>query len=127
MKVIDNIKQSWKNEGFVRIRKYMRKPAAISFVIADIIVFLLIVALLIIGKLEDLIVSMDVRYNSPIFVILGIAFLIVQIGALGYGVVLSLRKYRRPGGKGIFKPSYEDGTSYKALHECLNSDLNNGQ
>ena len=119
MKIVDNIKRSWKNEGFVRIRKYIRKPALIAFVIADIVVFLLILVLLIIGKLEDLIVSMNVRYNSPAFIVLVIAFLIVQIGAIGYGVVLSLRKYRRPSGKGIFRPSYEDGSSYKALHEHL--------
>lgn len=119
MKIVDNIKRSWKNEGFVRIRKYIRKPALIAFVIADIVVFLLILVLLIIGKLEDLIVSMNVRYNSPAFIVLAIAFLIVQIGAIGYGVVLSLRKYRRPSGKGIFRPSYEDGSSYKALHEHL--------
>lgn len=122
MKIADNIKRSWKNDGFVRIRKYMRKPAWLSFVIADIAVILFIIVLLIFGKLEDLIVSMNVRYNSPVFVVLGIAFLIVQVGAVGYGVVLSLRKYRRPSGKGIFKPSYENGTSYKALHEFLNND-----
>lgn len=119
MKIVDNIKRGWKNEGFVRIRKYIRKPALIAFVIADIVVFLLILVLLIIGKLEDLIVSMNVRYNSPAFLVLAIAFFIVQIGAIGYGVVLSLRKYRRPSGKGIFRPSYEDGSSYKALHEHL--------
>lgn len=119
MKIVDNIKRSWKNEGFVRIRKYIRKPALIAFVIADIVVFLLILVLLIIGKLEDLIVSMNVRYNSPAFIVLAIAFFIVQIGAIGYGVVLSLRKYRRPSGKGIFRPSYEDGSSYNALHEHL--------
>lgn len=120
MKLIDNIKHSWKNEGFVRIRKYMRKPALIAFIIADIVVLLFIIVLLIIGKLEDLIVSMDVRYNSPVFAVLAIIFLIVQVGAVGYGVVLSLRKYRRPSGKGIFRPSYEEGTTYKALHQYLN-------
>ena len=119
MKIVDNIKRSWKNEGFVRIRKYIRKPALIAFGIADIVVFLLILVLLIIGKLEDLIVSMNVRYNSPAFIVLAIAFLIVQLGAIGYGVVLSLRKYRRPSGKGIFRPSYEDGSSHKVLHEHL--------
>lgn len=119
MKIVDNIKRGWKNEGFARIRKYIRKPALIAFVIADIVVFLLILVLLIIGKLEDLIVSMNVRYNSPAFIVLAIAFCIVQIGAIGYGVVLSLRKYRRPSGKGIFRPSYEDGSSYKALNEHL--------
>lgn len=119
MKILDSIKRSWKNEGFVRIRKYIQKPAFIAFVIADIVVFLLILVLLIIGKLEDLIVSMNIRYNSPAFVALAIAFFIVQIGAIGYGVVLSLRKYRRPSGRGIFRPLYENGSSYKALHEYL--------
>lgn len=120
MKLIDNIKHGWKNEGFVRIRKYMHKPALIAFIIADIVVLLFIIVLLIIGKLEDLIVSMNVRYNSPVFAVLAIIFLIVQVGAVGYGVVLSLRKYRRPSGKGIFRPSYEEGTTYKALHQYLN-------
>lgn len=120
MKLIDNIKHGWKNEGFVRIRKYMRKPALIAFIITDIVVLLFIIVLLIIGKLEDLIVSMNVRYNSPVFAVLAIIFLIVQVGAVGYGVVLSLRKYRRPSGKGIFRPSYEEGTTYKALHQYLN-------
>ena len=67
MKIVDNIKRGWKNEGFVRIRKYIRKPALIAFVIADIVVFLLILVLLIIGKMEDLIVSMNVRYNLSHF------------------------------------------------------------
>lgn len=120
MKILDNVKQGWKNEGFLRIRKYIRKPAVIAFVIADIVMALLILVLLIIGKLEDMIVSMNIRYNSPVFVVLAISFLIVQISAVGYGVVLSLRKYRRPSGKGILKPSYEEGASYKALNEQLN-------
>ena len=98
----------------------MRKPALIAFIITDIVVLLFIIVLLIIGKLEDLIVSMNVRYNSPVFAVLAIIFLIVQVGAVGYGVVLSLRKYRRPSGKGIFRPSYEEGTTYKALHQYLN-------
>lgn len=98
----------------------MRKPALIAFIIADIVVLLFIIVLLIIGKLEDLIVSMNVRYNSPVFAVLAIIFLIVQVGAVGYGVVLSLRKYRRPSRKGIFRPSYEEGTTYKALHQYLN-------
>lgn len=120
MKIIDNIKHGWNNEDFVRIRKYMRKPAIIAFVISDIILCLLIFILLIVGKLEDLIVSMNVRYNSPAFIVLVVAFLIVQVGAVGYGVVLSLRKYRRPSEKGFFQPSYKDGMSYKALHKQLN-------
>lgn len=119
MKLIDNIKNGWNNEGFVRIRKYMRKPAVITFVIADIVVLLLVIVLLIIGKLEDLIVSMNIRYNSPVFAVLAITFLVVQVGAVGYGIVLSLRKYRRPSGKGVFKPSYEEGTSYKTLNQYL--------
>lgn len=124
MKILDNIKIGWNNEGFVRIRRYMRKPAIIAFAIADIVMLFFILALLISGKLEDLIVSMNIRYNSPLFLILAIAFLVVQIGAIGYGVVLSLRKYRRPSGKGVFRPSYEGGSSYKALHDQLNFSSN---
>ena len=119
MKLIDSIKHGYRNEGFVRVRKYMRKPAFIAFVIADIVLLIFVIVLLIIGKLEDLIVSMNIRYNSPVFAALVIIFLIVQVGAVGYGVVLSLRKYRRPSGKGIIRPSYEDGASYKALHQYL--------
>ena len=73
MKILNNIRQGWNNEGFARIRKYMRKPAIVAFVITDVIVFLLILFLLIFGKLEDLIVSMNVRYNSPAFIVLVIA------------------------------------------------------
>ena len=119
MKILNNIRQGWNNEGFARIRKYMRQPAIVAFVITDVLVFLLILVLLILGKLEDLIVSMNVRYNSPAFIVLVIALFVVQIGAIGYGVVLSLHKYRRPSGKGVFKPSYKEGTSYKALYEHL--------
>lgn len=124
MKILDNIKSGWNNEGFVRIRRYMQKPAIIAFAIADIVMLFFILALLIFGKLEDLIVSMNVRYNSPLFLILAIAFLVVQIGAIGYGIVLSLRKYRRPSGKGVFRSSYERGSSYKSLHEQLDFSSN---
>lgn len=120
MKVINNIKHGWKNEGFARIRKYMKKPAIIAFAIADAVVFLLVLILLITGRLEDMIVSMNVRYNSPVFAVLAVAFLVVLAGAAGYGIVLSLRKYRRPSGKGVFRPSYENGSSYKALNGNLN-------
>ena len=121
MKIFESIKHIWKNEGFFRIRKYIQKPAIITFFVADLFVFVSILVLFISKKLEDLIVEMNIRYNSPVFSALVITFLIVQIGAVGYGVVLSLRKYRRSNGKEI-----EKGSSYKALHEYLNFclDLN---
>lgn len=119
MKTIDNIKHGWNNEDFSRIRKYMRKPALITFAIAEVLVIIFILVLLIIGKLEDFIVSNNIRYNSLVFIVLVISFLIVQVCAVGYGVLLSLRKYRRPSGKGIFRPSYKEGSSYKALNKQL--------
>lgn len=119
MKTIDNIKHGWNNEDFVRIRKYMRKPSVITFVIAESLVIVFILVLLIMGKLEDFIVANNIRYNSLVFIVLAISFFVIQVCAVGYGVLLSLRKYRRPSGKGIFRPSYKEGSSYKALHEQL--------
>ncbi|MBQ9542780.1 MAG: hypothetical protein IJJ76_06070 [Ruminococcus sp.] len=125
MKTVDNIKHGWNNEDFARIRAYMRKPAVITFVIAESAVIIFILVLLIMGKLENFIVTKNIRYNSLAFIVMAVAFLIVQVFAIGYGVLLSMRKYRRPSGKGIFRPSYTEGSSYKALHEHLqfSSDL----
>ena len=67
MNLINRIKVGWKNEEFSKIRKYIRKPAYITFAIAGSIMTLAIIFLFAIGKLEDIIVSMDIRYNSPIF------------------------------------------------------------
>lgn len=121
MNLINRIKVGWKNEEFSKIRKYIRKPAYITFVIAGSIMTLAIIFLFAIGKLEDIIVSMDIRYNSPILITLAVIVLSVQVGAAFYGVFLSLRKYRRPGGKGIVNVSYNKGTSFNALSKTLDN------
>lgn len=71
------------------------------------------------GKLEDLIVSMNIRYNSPAIVTLAVIFIVVLVGAAGYGTFLSIREYKRPGGKGLFGTKYTNGNSYKALNSRL--------
>ena len=88
MNLINRIKVGWKNEEFSKIRKYIRKPAYITFAIAGSIMTLAIIFLFAIGKL---------------------------------GVFLSLRKYRRPGGKGIVNVSYNKGTSFNALSKTLDN------
>ena len=123
MNLINRIKVGWKNEEFSKIRKYIRKPAYITFAIAGSIMTLAIIFLFAIGKLEDIIVSMDIRYNSPIFITLAVIVLSVQVGAAFYGVFLSLRKYRRPGGKGIVNVSYNKWTSFNALSKTLDNSL----
>lgn len=119
MKVIDSIRRGWNNEYFVKIRRYIRKPAIITFCVLDVIILIAILGLFITKKLEYFILSSDVRYNSPFFVYLVAAFFVIQVGAIGYGVFMNLHKYRRPGGKIPFRATYEEGSSYKALHEYL--------
>lgn len=91
MNLINRIKVGWKNEEFSKIRKYIRKPAYITFAIAGSIMTLAVIVLS------------------------------VQVGATFYGVFLSLRKYRRPGGKGIVNVSYNKGTSFNALSKTLDN------
>ena len=109
MNLINRIKVGWKNEEFSKIRKYIRKPAYITFAIAGSIMTLAIIFLFAIGKLEDIIVSMDIRYNSPIFITLAVIVLSVQVGATFYGV------------KGIVNVSYNKGTSFNALSKTLDN------
>lgn len=119
MKVIDSIRRGWNNEHFVKIRKYIRKPAIITFCGLDIFLLIVIIGLLITKKLEYFILSSDVRYNSPLFVYLVVAFFVIQVAAISYGIFMNLHKYRRPSGKIFFKLTNEEGSSYKALHEYL--------
>ena len=51
MNLINRIKVGWKNEEFSKIRKYIRKPAYITFAIAGSIMTLAIIFLFAIGKL----------------------------------------------------------------------------
>ena len=108
-----------KNEGFKQIVKYTRKPIPLTLAIAGGISLLFIAGCMAAGKLEDLIVSMNIRYNSPAIVTLAVIFIIVLVGAAGYGTFLSIREYKRPGGKGLFGTSYTNGNSYKALNSRL--------
>ncbi len=108
-----------KNEGFKQIVKYTRKPIPLTLAIAGGLALLFIAGCMAAGKLEDLIVSMNIRYNSPAIVTLAVIFIIVLVGAAGYGTFLSIREYKRPGGKGLFGTSYTNGNSYKALNSRL--------
>lgn len=120
MKLLNNLKRIWKDEGFTRIRRYIRHPAWIAFSVTGGIVWALILWMLLFGKLENLIVSFDIRYNSLIFMVLIGGCLGVMALATLYGIYLSIQTYKRPGRKGIFRRTYEDGTSYKALQQYLN-------
>lgn len=120
MGILNAIRKLFENEGFTKIRKYIEKPAIVTAIVAGGVAFIVIMVCLISGKLEDIIVSMNMRYNSPVFIFMGFAFIIVQIGSLGYGIFLSLRKYRRPGGKGLFNVNYPKGNSYRTLVSVLN-------
>ncbi len=119
MKLIDGLAHVWKDEGFTKVRKYIRKPALITFIIAFPIVVIVILIFLLSGQLENLIVSLNLRYNSPMFIGMASAFLIIQVVAIGYGTFLSMRTYKRPGRKGIFKKTYAEGNSYQAIEKYL--------
>ncbi len=117
--MFEKIRLFTKNEGLRQIAKYTRKPIPLSLAIAGGISLLFIAGCMAAGKLEDLIVSMNIRYNSPAIITLAIIFVVVQLGAAGYGTFLSIREYKRPGGKGLFGTSYTNGNSYKALNSKL--------
>lgn len=122
MNLIDKLKAFWLDESTTKIRRNIHKPWLVTFIVADIAIVVTILVLFIFGKLEDLIVQMNIRYNSPVFRLLLITFLIVQIGTVGYAVILSLRKYKRPGGHGVMSTIYRDGSSYTALSAYLTSN-----
>lgn len=125
MKLFKAIKKAWKNEGFTKIRRYIWGPAWVCFVGADILALIAVLFLLAFGKLENLIVSMNIRYNSPIFKTFISVFLIVLVCSCTYGIVLSLRTYKRTSKRGILKPSFKDGSSYKALAQWLDGKMFN--
>lgn len=125
MKLFKAVKKAWKNEGFTKIRRYIWGPAWVFFVGADILTLLAIVGLLAFGKLENMIVSMNIRYNSPVFKTLIIVFLVVLVCSVSYGTILSLRTYKRTSKRGILKPSYREGSSYKALAQWLDGKMYN--
>ena len=123
MKLFRTIKKAWKNEAFAKIRRYMWGPTWICFVIADIAVFLTVIVLLLLGKLENMIVSMNIRYNSPVFKALIVILASVFVCSCTYGIILSLRTYKRTSKNGILKPSYKEGTSYRALSEWIDKKM----
>ncbi|WP_298531987.1 hypothetical protein [uncultured Ruminococcus sp.] len=117
--MLEKIRAFTRNEGLRQIAKYTRKPIPLSLAIAGGLSLFIILGCMAAGKLEDLIVSMNIRYNSPAIVTLMVIFIVVQIGAAGYGAFLSIREYKRPGGRGMFSTSYPKGNSYKALSSKL--------
>lgn len=121
MNVLESLKKLFLQEEFVRIRRYIRKPAIMTAAISGALALVVLIVLIAAGKLNDLIVSLNMSYNSPVFIFLGASFFAVQIGALGYGIFLSLRKYHRynKGKQGVFNVTYPNGNSYKALHSTL--------
>ena len=58
MNLINRIKVGWKNEEFSKIRKYIRKPAYITFAIAGSIMTLAIIFLFAIGILDIILPSL---------------------------------------------------------------------
>lgn len=117
----NNSKQTRKREEVNRILKYVRKPWIVTSIITGGLVVLAVLVLLLLGQLENFIVYFDLRYNSPALIMLAVIVLAVQIGACFYGVLLSLKKYRRPGAKGVINRKYSQGTSYLALNDVVNS------
>ena len=119
MSFAEKIKSLHSNEEFRKVKKYIRRPFVTTALVTSGIAVAVIVILLLSGQMENLIISMNLRYNSSVFKLLGGAFIAVQLGSLGYGIFLSLRKYHRPGGKGMVNITYQNGSSYKAFGEAV--------
>ena len=113
--------QLWKREEIKRILRYVRKPWLVTLIITGGLVLLGVLVLLISGRLESFIVFFDLRYNSPELIMFAVIVFAVQVGACFYGIVLSLKKYKRPGATGFINPKYNRGNSYSALHEVISS------
>lgn len=114
-----NIKGVISNDEMKKIGRYIIKPAWITFLISCVLIAVGVLILLLLGKFEAFIVSMNVKYNSPLLIGLVFAFAIVLLGAVGYGVFLSLHKYRRPNGKGFLHVTYPNGTSYQTFAKAI--------
>ena len=110
------IKDLFGNDETKKLVRYVFKPFLFTFVIVSLLIFFICIILLVFGKFNEVLVSWDLKYNSSMILILRNIFLVVLIAALGYGIFLSLHKYRRPGGKGIKTVSYPKGSTYQALH-----------
>ena len=113
--------QLWKREEIKRILRYVRKPWLVTLIITGGLVLLGVLVLLISGRLESFIVYFDLRYNSPELIMFAVIVFAVQVGACFYGIVLSLKKYKRPGATGFINPKYNRGNSYSALHEVISA------
>lgn len=120
-------KELFGSEGAKRIARYILVPAKWTVIIAGIAMIAGVGIMLISGKLNDFIVSWDVRYNSPALKFIAAILLLVMLAALGSGIVLSLHRYRRPGGKGIRNVSYPEGSSYKAISPVLGNIVKGGR
>ena len=113
--------QLWKREEIKRILRYVRKPWLVTLIITGGLVLLGVLVLLISGRLESFIVFFFLFYNYPELIMLAVIVFAVQVGACFYGIVLSLKKYKRPGATGFINPKYNRGNSYSALHEVISS------
>lgn len=129
MSILKKLKQIIKTDGFVLVRKYIRRSAIITFLISIGVVLLVVIYLLCQKQLEAFIVSEDLKFNSPVIIKSIKFFLMFLTLSILYGVFLSLRDYKRPSNKWLFKHSYENGSSYKALEaykEFSKNKHNNG-
>lgn len=124
---MENLKRKKLYDEVKKICRYIFKPAILTAIITGALIAVLVLVLIFMGAFETFIVSMDVKYNSPVIIGLAGVFTIVLFGACGYGIYLSLHKYRRPGAKGIFSTKYSNGSSYRALNSVLNTTNHMGK
>lgn len=120
-------KELFGSEGAKRIVRYILVPAKWTVIVAGIAMIAGVGIMLVTGKLSDFIVSWDVRYNSPAIKFMAAVFLLVMFAALGSGIVMSLHRYRRPGGKGLRNVSYPEGSSYRAIGSILGYFVKGGR
>lgn len=118
---MENLKRKKLYDEVRKICRYILKPAILTSIIMGTLIAILVLVLIFGGVFETFIVSMDVKYNSPVIIGLAGVFAIVLFGACGYGIYLSLHKYRRPGAKRIFNTKYSNGSSYRAFNLVLNT------
>ena len=112
------------NEEVTKIFKYIFRPWRFTVIVLISLVILSILLLFVSGNLESFIVEYDIRYNSLVFRVIGGILLGIAFGAIVFAIFLSLKHYRRPGGKGIINPKYVNGTSYMVWHSYLEKIIN---
>lgn len=118
MKYLNILKKKILNDETRKIFMYIISKLKYVFLFEFIVISVLIIFSLLIGKLDDIIITSDLKYNSPVFRYLGACFIAAILIVFSYGIYLCINSYERPGYKGR-KKIYSDGTSYKALHDVL--------